>query len=207
METYEYLNVLRGHEDEIEAYDCYNDYLATGSWDKKIILWNIQTGVKKATLIDHEEVVNCLKIRDNNKIVSGSSDNTIKIWSMDESGKCNQIQTLKGHESDVKCIDINNDYIISGGSDSLILVWNYEGDLLYTMRGHLGVVRYLFIDENKLVSGGDAKKIMIWNYKKGILLNSLHRNPNKLNLMLLNDTCIITASPENESNLTLILYW
>jgi hypothetical protein len=39
------------------------------------------------------------------------------------------------------------------------------------------------------------------------MMSTLHRNPNRLHIVWLDETMIITASPENESALTLIFYW
>lgn len=130
----------------------------------------------------HAEVVNCIKMKEG-CIVSGSSDNFLRIWNLTlkyevstETSK-NKIslesvepKSLEGHTSDVNCLEFYGDYIASGSSDSSIIIWNFNGDLLYTLTGHLGNVRSLYMDEYKLVSGGDAKKIMIWDYKV-ILLN------------------------------------
>lgn len=110
----------------------------------------------------------------NNLIVSGSSDSTLKIFRLiieqDRRGKKTsvssfEVQTLTGHESDVYCLDFNDEFIVSSGADSKVIVWDFSGSLLHQLVGHLGVVRYVFIDNYKLVTGGDAKKIMIWDYK------------------------------------------
>jgi F-box/WD-40 domain protein 7 len=109
-----------------------------------------------------------------NIIVSGSSDSTVKIWSLniDYNGRSKypvissiDIKTLEGHESDVYCLDFNKEFIVSSGADSKVLVWNFEGKLIHEMNGHLGVVRYILMDDYKVVSGGDAKKIIVWDLK------------------------------------------
>jgi F-box and WD-40 domain protein 7 len=110
----------------------------------------------------------------NNLVVSGSSDSTLKLFNIiidkDSHGRkiilsTGNSKTLEGHESDVYCLDFNDDFIVSSGADSKVLVWNFSGKLLHQLVGHLGVVRYMFIDNFKLVTGGDAKKIMVWDYK------------------------------------------
>lgn len=110
-------------------------------------------------------------------IISGSSDNSVRIWNL--KFKTEQTDSFKpkkslefiepivleGHSSDVYCLEIYGDYISSGGSDSLVIVWNFNGDLLFRLSGHLGNVRSLFMNDYYMVSGGDAKRIMLWNYK------------------------------------------
>ena len=130
-----------------------------------------------------------------NVIISGSSDATLRIWNLEiketKPGKHevtlkSAAKILRGHKSDIYCVDACGDYIVSGGADSIVIVWNFNGEKLHELNGylivnghlnvflrdllkyilrHLGIVRFLYIDEFKLVSGGDAKKIMIWDYK------------------------------------------
>ena len=110
-----------------------------------------------------------------NKIISGSSDATLRIWELilDRNEKTNKkiaclntFTVLKdGHRSDILCVETWEDYVVSAGADSTVIVWTMAGDLLHRLGGHLGNVRYLYIDEFKCVTGGDAKRIMVWDYK------------------------------------------
>lgn len=220
LNSYDSLHIMRGHEDEVESIFAYENILISGSWDNSIIIWNLQTGHRLAKLEGHTEVINDLKMKEN-KIVTASSDATLRVWNIqieadpDKKKKLsvklrNEPIILIGHASDIYCVQIYNDFICSGGADSSIIVWNFGGDLLHRLNGHLGIVRSLYIDDYKLVSGGDAKKIMIWDYKNGELLNQVHRNPNKLNDMIVTDTNIITVSPEVRNDffdISIITFW
>jgi WD40 repeat protein len=64
--------------------------------------------------------VYCLQF-DRQKLVSGSRDNSIKVWDMG-SGKC--VRTIHGHDQSVLCLqyDLNN-RLISGSSDAKIIEW------------------------------------------------------------------------------------
>ena len=55
-----------------------------------------------------------------NKILSGSDDKTIKIWDLD-SGKL--LNTLIGHTSSIHALTIHNSKIISGSNDKTIKIW------------------------------------------------------------------------------------
>lgn len=120
-------------------------------------------------------MINCLKIKDYTCLISGSGDSTVKIWNYSIStgpksqdrlmiSDSNMIN-LKGHSSDVYSIDYHGDFIASTGADSLVIIWNFQGDLLYKLTGHLGIVRFCYMDNYKLITGGDAKRILVWNYK------------------------------------------
>lgn len=58
-----------------------NGDLASASSDKNIRIWNVKTGTLKATLKGHTETVCALAVIDSLRLVSGSGDNTVKVWS------------------------------------------------------------------------------------------------------------------------------
>lgn len=58
------------------------------------------------------------------RLVSGSHDRTIKVWSRDE-GKCTS--TLVGHKAAVSCLALGEDKIVSGSDDSDVRVWSFSG--------------------------------------------------------------------------------
>ena len=74
----------------------------------------MKRGTCISTLKGHSSYVNSVAFNhDNTKIVSGSSDNSIKIWDV-KRGTC--ISTLKGHSDSVESVAFNHDNtkIISG---------------------------------------------------------------------------------------------
>lgn len=65
------------------------------------------------TLTGHRRGIACLQYRDR-LVVSGSSDNTIRIWDI-ETGVC--FRVLEGHEELVRCIRFDSKRIVSGAYD------------------------------------------------------------------------------------------
>lgn len=56
---------------------------------------------------------------DTEKVVSGSYDNTLKIWSL-KSGECSH--TLRGHIAHVLCLQFHCNTLVSGSADKTIKV-------------------------------------------------------------------------------------
>ena len=54
--------------------------LASGSGDKTVKIWNLDTGGCVATLRGHTNGVRCLAALEGGRIASGSHDCSIKIW-------------------------------------------------------------------------------------------------------------------------------
>lgn len=87
---------------------------------------------------------------DNQVIVSGSRDNTIKVWDM--ATRC-CLLTLEGHTGSVLCLQFDETKIISGSSDSTIKIWDIRtGALLHTLSGHSQAVLGIRFKDNILVS-------------------------------------------------------
>ena len=79
-----------------------NNKLASGSSDKTLKIWEIESGECLKTLLGHTAEVYALQYFGNNQLASGSLDTTIKIWDL-ETGAC--LKTLEhGDTSDVYSI-------------------------------------------------------------------------------------------------------
>lgn len=97
-----------------------------------------------------DHVITCLQFSDN-KIVSGSDDNTLKVWSA-VSGKC--LRTLVGHTGGVWSSQMSGNTIISGSTDRTLKVWDADtGVCRHTLYGHTSTVRCMHLHGNKVVSG------------------------------------------------------
>ena len=87
------------------------------------------------TLDGHTSGVNSVAITpDGTKIVSGSSDHTIKVWDIASTGG-RLLNTLEGHSSSVSSVAITPDgpKIVSGSWDKTIKVWDLNMDQTYLL--------------------------------------------------------------------------
>ena len=89
----------KGHAGSVECVTIGGDKIVSGSLDRTLRIWNINSGECKV-LTGHAGSVLCVTIA-GDKIVSGSSDNTLRIWNIN-SGEC---KVLIGHGP---CLECNN---------------------------------------------------------------------------------------------------
>ncbi|MEQ8961301.1 MAG: hypothetical protein RLP02_25820, partial [Coleofasciculus sp. C2-GNP5-27] len=99
---------------------------------------------------------------DGQSIVSGSVDNTLKLW--DTSG--NLLDTLAEHEDYVTAVAFSPDgkRIVSGSDDNTLKLWDTSGNLLHTLEGHEAYVYAVAFspDGKRIVSGSRDKTLKLW---------------------------------------------
>jgi len=111
--------------------------------------------VSEALILVNSRVRSVNFSHDGKTLVSGSWDNTIKLWN-ESTGQ--EILTLKGHEGPVWSVNFSPDEgktLVSGSDDGTIKLWNVE--IVQTLKGHDDLVNSVnFSPEgNTLVSSSD----------------------------------------------------
>jgi WD40 repeat protein len=106
-------------------------YLASGSWDHTVQVWDAKTGALVFSY-EHEEVVDAVAWSPNGRyLASGSWDHTVQVWDFQTKTRI-QVYT---HNSLVSALAWSPDgtQIASGGWDDTLQVWEARtGTLLYT---------------------------------------------------------------------------
>ena len=129
--------------------------LITGSYDRTVRVWNLETGTELRCLHGHTRAIRALQF-DAAKLVTGSMDHTIRVWNWRE-GRC--VRTLVGHEGGVVCLNFDSNVLASGSVDTRIKVWNLRTGEAFTLRGHTDWVNSVQLwDSNEGMRGkaGDA---------------------------------------------------
>ena len=127
------------------------------------------------TLNGHSKTVNSVAYSpDGTKIISGSDDETIKIW---DTNKGDHLQTLRGHADYVNSVAYSPDgtKIISGSLDKTVKIWDENtGVCLQTLTGHSESVRSVAYspDGTKIISGSGDNTIKIWDANTGQCLKT-----------------------------------
>ncbi|EUC48006.1 hypothetical protein COCMIDRAFT_3138 [Bipolaris oryzae ATCC 44560] len=128
------------------------------------------------TLEEHTGVVNSVVFsHDSSRIVSGSSDHTVKIWDA-SSGAC--LLTLRGHGSDVLSVAFSHDSsrVISGLLNATAKVWDTNsGACLLTMRGHRESISSVAFSHDSfwITSGSDDSTVKIWDSDSGYCIRAV----------------------------------
>ncbi len=112
---------------------------------------------------------------DGTRIVSGSYDETLRLWDAVSGAHLN---TLKGHSDLVRSVAFspNATRIVSGSSDHTLRLWDAaSGAHLSTLKGHSGWVQSVAFspDGTCIMSGSADRTLRLWDAVSGAHLNTL----------------------------------
>jgi WD40 repeat protein/serine/threonine protein kinase len=132
--------------------------------------WQPKTHLALKTLRGHLDVVKSVAFSpDGQRIVTGSLDNTAKVWDV-ANGR--ELLTLKGHSLGIRSVAFSPDgqRIVTGSEDNTAKVWEAaSGRELLTLRGHTYAIRSVAFspDGQRIVTGSDDQTAKVWDAASG----------------------------------------
>ena len=175
-ETGESIREFNGHSDTIyQAIESPDGKLiATGSYDRKILVWNAGTGEIIRELAGHNAAIYDLDFsHDSKNLISASGDQTVKICDVHTGARLDTLgQPLKEQFTTRFSPDKGNRLIVSAGRDKRIRVWEFNSresqtnnPLLHARFAHVApIVAVRFsADGTRLVSSSEDRTIKVWD--------------------------------------------
>ncbi|KAF5340662.1 hypothetical protein D9611_007283 [Ephemerocybe angulata] len=112
---------------------------------------------------------------DGSKIISGSLDNTVRVWDA-STGKVQSV--LTGHSSVCTSVAISSDgsWIVSGSEDRTVRIWDaVAGKAHRVLAGHDGRVTAVAFswDGSRVCSGSEDKTVRVWDASTGVVQSVL----------------------------------
>ena len=175
-----HMSILSSHTLGVKslAFSSDGTFLVSGSFDKTVNLWDIQTGGVIKTLHGHTDQVLSVSISQNcTMIASGSADKTIRLWDV-QTGECHCI--IDGHNDWVTSVcfsPTNSQLLISASLDNTILQWDIDGH--QTGSTHEGYKVAFSPDGTHFVSWVEGPIATVWDSHSGevvVKLQSLNDN-------------------------------
>ncbi len=166
------LRVLSGHMREVLAVAVAPDgsWLASGSYDGTVRIWDLATGRERAVLSGHTREVAAVAVApDGSWLASGGRDRMVRIW---DTATGLERAALSGHASDVTAVAVASDgsWLASGGPDGTVRIWDLAtGRQRVVLSGHTDWVEAVAVapDGSWLASGGRDGTVRIWDTATG----------------------------------------
>jgi WD40 repeat protein len=163
--------ILTGHEYGVGSvtFDPEGRWLASGSWDRTIRLWELSDlNAAPLVLAGHEDwVLSVTFDPEGRRLASGSDDRTIRLWDLSDLDTAPRV--LTGHEGGVWSVafDPEGRWLASGSADGTIRLWELP-DLDAAPRvlaGHEDWVWSVAFDPEgrRLASGSNDRTIRLWD--------------------------------------------
>ena len=146
--------------------------LAIGSWDKKVILWDVASGQLKVVLTGHSEQVHSVAFSpDSSILASGSLDKTVRLWNV-VSGQPRAI--FIGHTANVSSVAFSPDgsLLASGSDDRTVRLWDMASEQpKAVLIGHADrVTSVAFSPDGSLLASGHGwprNEVHLWDVASG----------------------------------------
>jgi len=161
------LQVLDGHENAVQAlaYAPQQLLLASGSADRTVRLWNLDTLSLKRSYSGPRDFVTTLAFSSSGKLLAaGALDGRIHIWSILSSRRLRALSGHKGRVADI-AFSPSGDQLASAGEDGTVRLWDLpRGRITRALTGHIGgatAVAYA-PDGQHLVTAGVDGRVRLW---------------------------------------------
>ncbi|MBW3597416.1 MAG: WD40 repeat domain-containing protein, partial [Planctomycetes bacterium] len=155
---------LGGHASTVTsvAHTPSGRYVATGSADQTIKIWDAATGEELRRLQGHTGPVMCLAADPNNRyFVSGAGDNTLRLW---DAPQPDPLAVFDGHTAPVRAVaaSTNGERFLTAGDDRLARIWRIaDGKLMVALDGLTApITEAAYRNDNNQVALADAEGVI-----------------------------------------------
>ncbi|KAF1734362.1 F-box/WD repeat-containing protein 7 [Beauveria bassiana] len=148
---------------------CRDKLAVLSSLNGEIHLLDSHSGAIVQTIKAHNASVRCLEFLDDQAVISGSKDKSLRIWAL-KNDSLEQRKTLTGHTAEIRCLIADGSLIISGSLDNNARVWNAEtGECTHVLQGHTSGIHFIKKDGNRAVTSAEDGYIRVWNLTTGFV--------------------------------------
>lgn len=170
---------LEGHTAPISdlRFSANNSYLASGSTDRTVRIWNVHNWQRFGTLKQHDSPVTAIGFSvDNQLLVSGTANGTISIWALK---KLALLKSLPAHKKPLSKVAFSADsaWIVSAASDGTTRLWSLKHELRegFTLPNNPGINNLIDISsDGKYLASSWGEDVRFW--KMDLLIDEAKKN-------------------------------
>lgn len=138
--------------------------MVTSCADGSVGLWDACTGEWCTSFMGHDLSVMSVSLSpDGRCIASGSSDHTLRLWSIEGPWR----RVLRGHRGAVLAVSFahGGERLVSASSDRTARLWSRDGTALEVLRGHrrdVSCAIFTALDQELLTASDDCS-VVVWD--------------------------------------------
>eukprot|EP01062_Namystynia_karyoxenos_P062525 TRINITY_DN55423_c0_g1_i1.p1 TRINITY_DN55423_c0_g1~~TRINITY_DN55423_c0_g1_i1.p1 ORF type:complete len:1143 (+),score=310.08 TRINITY_DN55423_c0_g1_i1:133-3561(+) len=157
----------KGHKHAVNAVVADQNWVYSGSLQDIQVF--MQRGRKLVRRFEaHADAVWVLRLTGDNKLISASSDSTIKLWTnMIHSPTC--LRVLTGHQGQVRDLLLQGNLLFSASRDGTVAIWDMQtwkvGEVL---TGHENTVTAMTLQNNQLCTCSFDKHANRWDLTEAL---------------------------------------
>lgn len=162
---------LKEHKRPVTAVAYPNrkehSWLASGSFDGTVRLWDVNKGTSLRKFSDHTCTPSCITLN-NDLLAVGCVEGTIQIWDT-ETGKL--LKKFEGYRGHIEAVALDaGDQHVSATAGSSVKIWKaYTGELYQELKGHTAYVTSLEFGvvrgTRALTTTSSDGEVRIWAYQ------------------------------------------
>ena len=163
-----------GHSGDIRcvSYSAGDRWLASGSDDSTIRVWNSATGELYVVLVGHVGSVRAVSFLSESCMVSASHDGTLRIWNLDNANCESVLYDFAGGVEDLS-VDHKSQLALAGSRDGYVRIWDLNrGLLVNTIKIHKEAIEcIIWLDGQTFATASLDGTAAIWNAKDNLCLH------------------------------------
>ena len=161
---------LSGHSGSVYAlaYDPMGSTLASGSFDKKVFLWNTESGdcENYNVLEGHKNAVLDLKFSHADVLVTASADKTLGVW---DANTGQRLKKCTAHTGIVNSVDVDQELFCSASDDATVKLWDIRvsrGGLTGSLPHDFAVTSVAYGPDHQVFTAGIDNWIHCWDVRQ-----------------------------------------
>ncbi|ORX59430.1 WD40 repeat-like protein [Hesseltinella vesiculosa] len=178
------ISTLDGHQAEVTAMHADATHLVSGSNDKTMRLWDLETQTCVLTMdvmwaSQHSSPTNHFSLESlkinlfehasnyigdlqfwNFALASGTVDGKIRMWDL-RTGQVHR--TLPGHKGAVTCLQFDEIHLVTGSVDKTIRVWDLRTGSVFDTLNFNHPINSLGFDTGKIICSDNSNNIDLYN--------------------------------------------
>lgn len=184
------------HTASLSTVAASKQFIATGSKDETIQLYDMTSKTEHGALLHHEGTVSCLEFYGTSHLLSGGEDGLLCVWST-KTWEC--LKTIKAHKGHVSSLSVHpsGKLALSVGTDKKLRTWNLiDGRSAFCkiIKENAHLVQWSPEGDKYVVAVND--KLDVYSLESASIISTLTYQKRISSIKFLNNTLLAVAGDD-----------